>query len=170
MSKVFRRDCLTGLTFEANRFDFDWELAGKLVRRGYVPIEIPVNYQSRSFSEGKKVRFVADPLSVDLGVLQSTGSFASTSRRAYASSTIRATRAPMASDDVSPGESIPATCTTRGVRGIATDQEIRERLVRRAQLRANAGTARLQVGERDGRQQRAGLVDEARRGRRRSDS
>jgi SAM-dependent methyltransferase len=62
MYKVFRRDCLTGLTFEANRFDFDWELVGKLVRRGFLPLEIPVNYQSRSFSEGKKVRFIADPL------------------------------------------------------------------------------------------------------------
>ena len=31
MFKVFRRDCLHGLTFESNRFDFDWELVGKLV-------------------------------------------------------------------------------------------------------------------------------------------
>jgi glycosyltransferase involved in cell wall biosynthesis len=62
MYKVFRRDCLHGLTFEANRFDFDWELVGKLVRAGYRPIEIPVNYQSRSFAEGKKVSFFRDPL------------------------------------------------------------------------------------------------------------
>ena len=32
MFKVFRRDCLSRLTFESNRFDFDWELVGKLVR------------------------------------------------------------------------------------------------------------------------------------------
>lgn len=62
MYKVFRRDCLYGLTFEANRFDFDWELVGKLVRAGYRPIEIPVNYTSRSFSEGKKVSLFRDPL------------------------------------------------------------------------------------------------------------
>ena len=62
MFKVFRRDCLYGLTFESNRFDFDWELVGKLVRAGYRPIEIPVNYRSRSFSEGKKVSFFRDPL------------------------------------------------------------------------------------------------------------
>jgi SAM-dependent methyltransferase len=61
MFKVFRRDCLHGLTFESNRFDFDWELVGKLVRSGYTPIEIPVNYESRSFSEGKKVSFWRDP-------------------------------------------------------------------------------------------------------------
>jgi glycosyltransferase involved in cell wall biosynthesis len=62
MYKVFRRDCLDGLTFEADRFDFDWELVGKLVRAGYPPREIPVNYQSRSFAEGKKVTFFRDPL------------------------------------------------------------------------------------------------------------
>ena len=57
-----RRDCIAGLKFEANRFDFDWEIMGKLVRRGYKPVEIPVNYVSRSFSEGKKVSLVRDPL------------------------------------------------------------------------------------------------------------
>lgn len=62
MFKVFRRDCLHGLAFESNRFDFDWELVGKLVRSGHTPVEIPVNYESRSFSEGKKVSFFGDPL------------------------------------------------------------------------------------------------------------
>jgi glycosyltransferase involved in cell wall biosynthesis len=62
MYKVFRRDCLHGLTFECNRFDFDWELVGKLVRAGFVPVEIPVNYESRSFAQGKKVSFFRDPL------------------------------------------------------------------------------------------------------------
>ena len=62
MYKVFRRDCLTGLTFQCNRFDFDIELLVKLVRRGYLPLEIPVNYRSRSFKQGKKVRLLRDPL------------------------------------------------------------------------------------------------------------
>jgi len=62
MFKVFRADCLQGLTFECNRFDFDFELLIKLVRNGYKPIEIPVNYRSRSFKEGKKVNVIRDPL------------------------------------------------------------------------------------------------------------
>ncbi|MCY3024578.1 MAG: glycosyltransferase family 2 protein [Planctomycetota bacterium] len=62
MYKVFRRDCLYGLEFECNRFDFDFELVIKLVRKGYTPLELPVNYRSRSFKEGKKVRMVRDPL------------------------------------------------------------------------------------------------------------
>lgn len=63
MYKLFRRDCIHDLEFEANRFDFDWELVIKLIRKGYIPIEIPVNYRSRSFHEGKKVRVIRDPLS-----------------------------------------------------------------------------------------------------------
>ncbi len=62
MYKVFRRDCLDGLTFECNRFDFDWELLIKLVRKGHRPIEIPISYRSRSFKEGKKISMFRDPL------------------------------------------------------------------------------------------------------------
>lgn len=63
MFKVFRRDCLFGLEFQCNRFDFDYELLIKLIRKGYQPIELPVNYRSRSYKEGKKVRMFRDPLS-----------------------------------------------------------------------------------------------------------
>jgi hypothetical protein len=62
MFKVFRRDALYGVDFVCNRFDFDIELVIKLVRKGYVPVELPVNYVSRSFAEGKKVSFTRDGL------------------------------------------------------------------------------------------------------------
>jgi glycosyltransferase involved in cell wall biosynthesis len=61
MYKVFRRECIEGVEFVADRFDFDWELVAKLVRLGYEPIEIPVQYEARSFHRGKKVRFFRDP-------------------------------------------------------------------------------------------------------------
>ena len=61
MYKVFRRDCLYGLSFQCNRFDFDYELLIKLVRKGYRPLEVPVNYRSRSFESGKKVSILRDP-------------------------------------------------------------------------------------------------------------
>lgn len=61
MYKVFARDALAGLTFTAGRFDFDYELLGKLLRSGLTPIEVPVNYRSRSFDEGKKIRVFIDP-------------------------------------------------------------------------------------------------------------
>ncbi len=63
MFKVFRRDCLTGLELVCNRFDFDYELLIKLIRKGYRPIELPVNYRSRSYRDGKKVRVFRDPCS-----------------------------------------------------------------------------------------------------------
>ena len=61
MYKVFRKDCIFGLQFECNRFNFDVELVCKLLRKGYKPLEIPINYTSRSFSEGKKVKLFKDP-------------------------------------------------------------------------------------------------------------
>ena len=60
MFKVFRRDCLHGLQFECDRFDFDHELVIKLVLKGYRPLEIPVSYRSRSFKQGKKIRPLRD--------------------------------------------------------------------------------------------------------------
>ena len=60
MFKVFRRDALFGIDLKSNRFDLDIELVMKLVRKGYLPLEIPVNYTSRSFAEGKKVSFMRD--------------------------------------------------------------------------------------------------------------
>ncbi len=62
MYKVFRRECIEGLRFECDRFDFDWELLIKLVRKGYRPVEIPVSYRSRSFKAGKKVSMIRDPI------------------------------------------------------------------------------------------------------------
>jgi SAM-dependent methyltransferase len=62
MYKVFRRECIYKLKFECNRFDFDHELVIKLIKKGYQPEEIPVNYKSRGFAEGKKVTVIRDPI------------------------------------------------------------------------------------------------------------
>lgn len=61
MFKVFRKSCLDGIQLECNRFDLDWELVIKLVKAGYIPLEIPVTYNSRDFTEGKKVSMLKDP-------------------------------------------------------------------------------------------------------------
>jgi len=63
MYKVFYRDCIYGLNFRYNRFDFDHEIVIKLYRKGFHPTEIPVNYQARSFTEGKKVSIFKDGIS-----------------------------------------------------------------------------------------------------------
>ncbi len=61
MYKVFLRNCIQGVSFECDRFDFDFELVAKLIRLGYVPLEVPVSYQSRGFEKGKKVNILRDP-------------------------------------------------------------------------------------------------------------
>jgi hypothetical protein len=60
MFKVCRRDCVEGLAFHGNYFNFDYELLLKVVRKGYQPVEVPVNYRSRSHAEGKKIRMWRD--------------------------------------------------------------------------------------------------------------
>jgi hypothetical protein len=39
----------------------DWEIVMKLVRAGYIPLEIPISYKSRDFKEGKKISITKDP-------------------------------------------------------------------------------------------------------------
>lgn len=62
MYKVFPAKAISGMRFECDRFDFDWELAAKLIRTGNEPLEVPVAYESRGFKQGKKVRLFRDPL------------------------------------------------------------------------------------------------------------
>jgi glycosyltransferase involved in cell wall biosynthesis len=62
MYKVFRSEVFEGVEFVCNRFDFDWELVCKAIRLGSRPVEIPISYKSRSFSQGKKVKFFMDPI------------------------------------------------------------------------------------------------------------
>ena len=58
--KVFKKSCIKNMKFECLGFDFDMELLCKLVRKGYNPKEISVNYISRSHQEGKKVSIIRD--------------------------------------------------------------------------------------------------------------
>lgn len=60
MYKVFKRECLEGIEFKSDYFDLDWEIVGKFVRKGYLPLEVPISYISRSNSEGKKVKLRRD--------------------------------------------------------------------------------------------------------------
>jgi len=60
MFKVFRRECMYGITWKSNYFQLDWEIVCKFVKRGYIPMEIPVSYDSRSNEEGKKIKLWRD--------------------------------------------------------------------------------------------------------------
>jgi ribosomal protein S27E len=60
MFKVFRRSCLEHIELESDGFELDIELVCKLVVAGHAPLEVPVNYVARDFSQGKKIRFWRD--------------------------------------------------------------------------------------------------------------
>lgn len=61
MFKVFERRAAERLHFTSNRFDFDYELVGKMIRAGHRPLEVPVSYNSRGFEAGKKIDVWRDP-------------------------------------------------------------------------------------------------------------
>ena len=60
MFKVFRRECIDGIAFRGNGFNFDIELACMIVVNGFSPMEVPVNYVARGFDEGKKINFITE--------------------------------------------------------------------------------------------------------------
>jgi glycosyltransferase involved in cell wall biosynthesis len=60
MYKLFTRDLYEKVTLTGNYFELDWEIVSKFVRLGYLPVEIPVRYESRGLKAGKKVRLYRD--------------------------------------------------------------------------------------------------------------
>jgi glycosyltransferase involved in cell wall biosynthesis len=53
--KVFRRQCVEGLTLTSDRFGIEPELTAKLARRRYRFYETGINYSGRDYAEGKKI-------------------------------------------------------------------------------------------------------------------
>ncbi len=53
--KVFRRQCVEGMTLTSDRFGIEPELTAKLARRRYRFYETGINYSGRDYSEGKKI-------------------------------------------------------------------------------------------------------------------
>ncbi len=58
MLKVFRRECIQGCHLTGDGFNLDIELVCKIVRNGFAPLEVPVNYVARGYDEGKKIYFL----------------------------------------------------------------------------------------------------------------
>jgi glycosyltransferase involved in cell wall biosynthesis len=81
MYKVLRADCLQGLQLSCNRFDFDFELTGKLIRAGFTPLEVAVAYRSRGFDQGKKIRIFRDPVTWVVAIVKSR--FAPSGRKEF---------------------------------------------------------------------------------------
>ena len=54
--KVFRREVLEGVTLRANRFDFEPEFTAKILKRHFRVFEVPITFNPRDYSEGKKIK------------------------------------------------------------------------------------------------------------------
>ena len=53
--KLFRREVIENLEIESNRFNVEAELTAKMLKMGAKIYEVPVSYQARKHSEGKKI-------------------------------------------------------------------------------------------------------------------
>ena len=53
--KVMRAEVLRSMTLKSNGFGIEPELTAKIFKRGYRVYEIPITYDGRGYSEGKKI-------------------------------------------------------------------------------------------------------------------
>jgi glycosyltransferase involved in cell wall biosynthesis len=54
--KVFRREVVQDLPLRARRFDFEPEFTAKILKRKVRIFEVPIDFNPRDYSEGKKIR------------------------------------------------------------------------------------------------------------------
>ncbi len=53
--KVFRREVIQSIPLRARRFDFEPEVTAKLLKRKVRIFEVPISFNPREYSEGKKI-------------------------------------------------------------------------------------------------------------------
>ncbi len=54
--KVFRRSIVKDITFHARRFEFEPEFTAKILKRNIRIFEVPITFNPRLYSEGKKIK------------------------------------------------------------------------------------------------------------------
>lgn len=54
--KVFRREVIDGMVIRAKRFDFEPEFTAKVLKRRYRIFEVPISFNPRDYSQGKKIK------------------------------------------------------------------------------------------------------------------
>lgn len=54
--KVFRRGVIDGMTIHSRRFDFEPEFTAKVLKRHYRIFEVPITFNPRDYSQGKKIK------------------------------------------------------------------------------------------------------------------
>ncbi len=56
--KVFKRDCINDLKLKSNGWGFDPEITAFFLKKGFRIVEVPISYYGRTYTEGKKIRWV----------------------------------------------------------------------------------------------------------------
>ena len=54
--KVFRHKVIEGMTIRAKRFNFEPEFTAKILKRKYRIYEVPISFNPRDYTEGKKIK------------------------------------------------------------------------------------------------------------------
>jgi glycosyltransferase involved in cell wall biosynthesis len=54
--KVFRREVIEGMTIHANSFNFEPEFTAKILKRNYRIFEVPITFNPRDYTQGKKIK------------------------------------------------------------------------------------------------------------------
>lgn len=54
--KVFRRGVVDGIKIHSRRFDFEPEFTAKILKRHYRIFEVPITFNPRDYSQGKKIK------------------------------------------------------------------------------------------------------------------
>jgi len=56
--KIFTRKVYNKLNLKSKRFEFEPEITSKILKNGFKILEVPINYYSRGFKEGKKITII----------------------------------------------------------------------------------------------------------------
>lgn len=54
--KVFRREVIQGIKIRSKRFNFEPEFTAKVLKRKYRIFEVPISFNPRDYSQGKKIK------------------------------------------------------------------------------------------------------------------
>ncbi len=54
--KVFRREILDGMVLHSNSFNFEPEFTAKILKRKFRIFEVPITFNPRDYTEGKKIK------------------------------------------------------------------------------------------------------------------
>jgi hypothetical protein len=53
---VFKREVVADMPLHARSFDFEPEFTAKVLKRGYRIFEVPIAFNPRDYTEGKKIK------------------------------------------------------------------------------------------------------------------